>query len=178
MLTGIVIAGGKSSRMGQNKALMNFKGKRLIDNAISVINPLVDTVIISSNDLLPDISYLQIQDKYTGIGPISGLYSCLLASNSECNLIIPCDVPLVSAQFYEDLIDSIKGYDAVIPRLPDGKLEPLVAIYSKNILEIIHQQILEKNYKLINLFSLIKVKYIDVKDTSMFKNVNRPEDIE
>ncbi len=177
-LTGIVIAGGKSSRMGQNKALMNFNGKRLIDNAIDIIRPIVDTIFVSSNELLSNIEYPLLKDKYQNIGPISGLYSCLVESKTEYNIIIPCDVPLVTTQFYLELIKQFNGYDAVIPKLPNGKIEPLVAIYSKSILKVVHEQIQAKNYKLVNLFSLIKVKYVDVNDSSMFKNVNKPTDIE
>ncbi|MBI9069458.1 MAG: NTP transferase domain-containing protein [Salinivirgaceae bacterium] len=174
-ITGIVIAGGKSSRMGTNKALIEYKGKRLIDNAFSIIKPLVQEVIISSNVEIK--GYEVYKDALTEIGPIGGLYTGLQNSTTEINLIIPCDVPNVTTEFYSSLLANSDGYDAIIPRLKDGKVEPLIGIYSKTILKTIEKQIYAKDYKLVNLLNLLHVKYVDVSDVSIFENINNLNDL-
>lgn len=176
-ITGIVIAGGKSSRMGTNKALIKYNGKMLIEHTISIIQPLVTKIIISSNVSILKSKYQNIADTIIGIGPIGGLYSSMLESDTELNLIIPCDVPHVKTELYQQLIENSHNVDAVIPRLPNGKLEPLVASYNKSILPIIEHSINNGDYKLINLLSRLNVKYIDVVDEEQFKNINTPNDI-
>lgn len=174
-VTGIILSGGKSSRMGQNKALMNFKGTRLIDNAISIIKPYVNKLLLSTN-IAFNLNIIEVADEYPNIGPIGGIYSCLKNSTTEKNLIIPCDVPNIPGHLYEQILKESNNFDAVIPKLANGKLEPLVAFYSSSILPIIERQIQLNDYKLVNLFSKLKVKYINVNDSSFFKNINTPED--
>lgn len=176
-VTGIVIAGGKSSRMGTNKALVIYKDKKLIEHVISIIEPLVSQIVISSNTPLLPLQYKNIADKIKDIGPIGGLYSSLLASNTEVNLILPCDVPHIKTELLQQLIDNCKNVDAVIPRLPSGKLEPLVACYNKSIMPFIKKAINLGDYKLVNLLSIINVKYIDIAEVDQFKNVNTPGDV-
>lgn len=176
-ITGIVIAGGKSSRMHTNKALINYHGIRLIDNAIQVIEDVSSEILVSSNIPIDKISYPIVIDEIPDIGPIGGLYSCLLASRTEQNVIIPCDVPNLNAELYQLLIKNAENVDAVIPRLPNGKVEPLVAFYKKSILPIIKLSIDNKDYKLVNFLSKINVKFIDIEDIRMFKNLNSPEDL-
>jgi len=177
-ITGIILSGGKSSRMGSNKAFLNYQGELLIHRAISILKPLCSEIIISSNITDERLgNYPVIPDEIADIGPIGGIWSCLKASKSSINLVIPCDVPHVSTKLYEQLLNQFKGYDAVIPELPDGKLEPLIACYQSSIISNIEEQIREKDYKLINLLGKLNVKYVKVTEVAMFKNLNTPLDI-
>ncbi len=176
-ITGIVIAGGKSSRMGQNKALIKYGSIRLIDNAIEILQNFTQNILISSNVSIQNVSYPIISDEFKNIGPIGGLYSSLKESKSELNIIIPCDVPNVNIGLYNKMIELCVDVDAVIPELPNGKLEPLIACYKKKILPIIDESICNNDYKLVNLLLKIKVRYIDVLDIEQFKNINSPEDL-
>ena len=176
-ITAIVIAGGKSSRMGTNKALIEYGGKRLIEIAIKIIQPYTQNVIISSNSPIPHITYPLFTDEYSEIGPISGLYTCLKASKTELNLVIPCDVPHIKANTYRKLLDNSEGFDAVIPRLPNGKIEPLVACYKKSVLPVVLGQINLEDYKMVHLLDKLKVNYIDFEDVKQFKNMNTPNDL-
>ncbi len=176
-ITGIVIAGGKSSRMGQDKATIKYKGIRLIDYAINILQKYTQNILISSNNHISNIKHTVIPDKYKNIGPISGLYSCLKASKTELNIIIPCDVPDLNHRLYKILIENSKNVDAVIPRLPNGKLEPLIGCYKKAILPIIKNCINQNDYKLVNLLLKIKVKYIEIDDIEQFKNINTTNDL-
>ncbi len=176
-ITGIVIAGGKSSRMGYNKILLNYNGKRLIDNAIHVLESLSDNVIISANDEIEGINYPLIKDEFPEIGPISGLYSGLKASQTEINLVIPVDVPNLNSNFYGKLLHDLENYETIVPRLPDGKLEPLIACYTRSIVPKVYNSIINKDYKLVNLIKQLRVKYFDITDADIFKNLNSPEDL-
>lgn len=176
-ITGIVIAGGKSSRMGQNKALIQYKGKRLIDSAIEMLINFTDSILVSSNEQLKDIHYPIIEDEFDNLGPIGGLYSCLLASDTDCNMVIPCDAPNVSIKLYNELLIDCEQYDAVIPVLLDGKYEPLVACYNKSILPLIEDAIKAIDYKMVNLINRANVKFVRVNDIEQFKNINTPHDL-
>ncbi len=176
-ITAIVIAGGKSSRMGQNKALISYKGTRLIDKAILLMENYTQQVLISSNVPIQNISYPIVADEFAEIGPIGGLYSCLKASNAELNIVVPCDVPHIQSDIYDDIIEVSNSFDAVIPRLPNGKLEPIIACYKKSILPIIEECIKANDYKMINLLAKLNVKYIDILYTEQFMNMNTPNDL-
>jgi len=176
-VTGIILAGGKSSRMGSNKALMLYKNQRLIDIAISVVKPLVNEILVSSNELIPNLSNRIISDVFENTGPIGGLYSCLKESNTDINLVIPCDVPLVSTSFYSLMLEKIESFDAVIPRHSKGKLEPLIGIYHKNVLPMMEEQINQHVYKLVNLLERLNVCYIVIPKSADLKNLNYPTDL-
>lgn len=176
-ITGIILAGGKSIRMGKNKALVKYKQKRLIDWAINIINPLVDYLIISSNEPIPKVPYLMVKDEIENIGPIGGLYSALKKSQTKVNIIIACDTPKIPSELYEKLILKSKGYDAVIPVHEDGTYEPMVALYSKKILKIIEKQIANKDYKMQNLIAKLKICKYKLTHSKPFMNMNTPTDL-
>ena len=179
-ITGIIIAGGKSSRMGTDKAFVNYNNKTLIEYAVSVINPVVDTIIISSNKPNKIKGFKVVSDIYKNIGPVAGLYSCLKVTQTEANIIIPCDTPKLTTVLYKQLLTEYqkqKNIVAVVPRLPDGKIEPLIGVYSKSILFEIENSIAVGDYKLVNLLSKINTKYIDITDIEQFKNINTPADL-
>jgi len=178
--TGIIIAGGKSSRIGTDKAFISYNNKMLIEYAISVIKPIADTIIISSNTPEKIKKFKVITDIYKNIGPVAGLYSCLKASQTDVNIVIPCDTPQLTTALYKQMLSEFQKYknlDAVVPRLPDGKVEPLIAVYSKKILPEIEKSIAVDDYKLVNLLSKINTKYVDITDIEQFKNINTPADL-
>lgn len=98
-ITGIILAGGKSSRMGQNKALLDFKGKTVIEHVISTVSNLFNRVIIITNSPA-DYTHLGFEiftDFYANLGPLAGIHSGLVNSKTERNFIISCDIPLVTS---------------------------------------------------------------------------------
>jgi len=175
--SGLVIAGGKSQRMGTNKALMIYDGERLIDRAIGILKPIAQEVILISNLRIDGIDIPQSVDTIKEIGPLGGLFTGLSKITNEYAFVIPCDVPLINTSVYQMLTKHIQGFDAVVPQLPDGSIEPLIAIYSKPILSEIKQQIELKNYKLTDLLKRIKVNFIQVNEMYLFKNLNTPNDL-
>lgn len=109
--TGVVLAGGKSSRMGQNKALMTFRNTRLIDNAMSVLSEISTNQVQISGKIE---GYKAVADQVSNFGPMAGICSMVL-SNQECKrwLFLPVDMPLITSDALQQLIDGSSGQEAV-----------------------------------------------------------------
>lgn len=178
-VTGIILAGGKSSRLGTNKALLRVGGTRLIDRAIQLLEPICDEILVMSNIALPDIKYPIIADEHKNIGPIAGIQVGLAHSKSDKNIVLACDMPNIKQSFLHALLDdSMDDYQAIIPRHKDGSLEPLMGIYHKSLLSEFEQQIRDGQYKIISRFSEFKINYFSIEDETIFKNLNTPDDLD
>jgi molybdopterin-guanine dinucleotide biosynthesis protein A len=123
-----------------------------------------------------------VADEIPDCGPISGILSCLKKSETDWNFIISVDTPFVTSDFITFLVAQAENFDAVIPDNA-GYKEPLVALYNKKCLPIIEEQIARQQYKIHYLISLLNSRYINVNKwegylPKLFKNLNRPEDIQ
>ena len=182
-ITGIILAGGKSSRMGTDKALIKMGDKNLLETAIEICKPVCKSIIISSNN--PEhgkYGYPVIHDEIKDCGPLGGIYSCLKQSATGWNFIISVDSPFVTSEFIQFLSTQSKNYDVVVPVHLNGK-EPLIALYNKKCLPIIEKQIEFQQFKMHHLLTLLKPLYFDAsewvkKTPHLFKNLNSPEDVD
>lgn len=182
-LTGIILSGGKSSRIGQEKGASILNGKPLIEYPVSVLSQICEHIIISANT--GDYDYLGnpvITDEVTGVGPIGGIYSCLKASNTDDNIILSCDMPLIPSILLQYIFSEKVGYDAVVPifnKFP----EPLCAYYNKSIVNELAKSIQDQNYKLQEFFKRINVKFLKIDSSlhfyndNLFTNINSQEDL-
>ena len=130
--TGIILAGGKSSRMGQNKALMFLNGKRIIEYVYEMFQSFCDEIIISTNTP-EEYDFLKCKkqiDFYKNIGPIAGLDAGLKASSNEINFITSCDTPFVSREMFLFLHENAKKYDIITPA-HNGITEPIIGMFKK-----------------------------------------------
>lgn len=181
-ITGIILAGGKSSRMGTDKVLLEIDKKTLLERAIELLKPFCTTLIISSNN--PDhkkIEYEFIPDEIKNCGPIAGVYTCLKKSKTEWNFVISVDSAYVELDFVKFLISKIDEFNAVVPIHKKGK-EPLIALYNKSSLKEIARRIENGNYKMYHLLDALNTKFVDsnnwnTKYPKLFHNINRPEDL-
>ncbi len=176
-ITGIVLAGGESSRMGEDKSQMLISEQQLIEFSLNALKPFCQELIISSNkEVHKSYGFKTISDKQNKIGPISGIQSALANSKTDYIIILPCDSPMVKQAFVEFLISKIDNeIDALVPKY-QNHLEPLFAIYHKRILPIVDQQIAKQDYRLTNLLKQIRTETFEVQDRSCFVNINTPED--
>ena len=180
-ITGIILAGGQNTRMGTDKALIQFNGKTLLENAIEICRPVCQTIIISSNNSDHENFGCQIiRDEIKNCGPLSGIYSCLKKSDTSWNFVISVDSAFIPPDFAAFLISEIGDFDAVVPFHENGK-EPLVALYNKNCVSVIQENIELNDFKLQNLLNVLNTKFVDVekwlkKYPEIFRNLNRPED--
>ena len=180
-ISGFVLAGGKSSRMGTDKALLMFQGEPLLQRMKNLIEPICDQVFISSGN--PEYSNFDaplIPDIFSGCGPIAGLYSSLEYSSTDWNLFVSVDVPFVNEELIRLLIANAFGCDCVIPQHESG-VEPLVAMYNRSCLPVLEEMIKTGNFKLQNLISILDAKYLNCNDLiqkypRLFHNLNRMDD--
>ena len=179
-VTAIVLAGGRSSRMGTDKSLLNVNGKPLIQHIVDQLDGCFDEVIISANanqnfDFLGKRVVADIEE---GRGPLMAIYSCLHASKSEWNFITACDVPTVNLQFVEYILTLSKENDIVIPISGQNKFEPLFAVYNKRVLPIMEGLLKEGNSRIIGLLDYVKAKYVNIEGEEWFLNLNYKDDFE
>ena len=185
----IILAGGKSSRLGRSKPLQVIGGKSLIQWVVDRLAVFSTEIVIATarGEVIPYSSFVRIKtvaDIYHRKGPLAGIYSGLIASSSSRAIVVGCDTPFLSVGLLEYMIQICSTFDVIVPRIKN-KVEPLCAVYSKNCLGPI-QGLLEQNELMINkLFSMVKVKYVeeneinrfDTKHLSFF-NINSQADLE
>ena len=174
----IVLAGGNSSRMEQDKSMLSIEGLPLIEHVCNQLQPHFDAILVSTNE--PDkhafLGYPTIADKETGQGPMMGIKSALEASDYDLNFVIACDIPDVSVNFMHHLLDEADGYDAVVPRSSPDKIEPLFAVYNKSIIPHIEKALSESRRSVRSAFEHANVNYIDIPDDINLHNLNTPDD--
>ena len=138
LLTAVVLAGGKSTRMGRSKALVTIKGKEMLAWIVEGLKPVVNEVIVVAKDESTKSSYQKIVPKDVKIvmdvmgldGPLVGIYSAFLEVMSEYAYVHPIDSPVINKDVIEYLFQKAYGYDASIVRWDDGAIEPMHAVYN------------------------------------------------
>jgi len=188
-MTSIILAGGKSSRLGRSKALQVIDGKSLIQWVIDRLAILSTEIIIATahGEAIPCSSAVMIKtaaDIYLGGGPFVGIYSGLIASSSSRAIVVGCDTPFLSVSLLEYMTQICSTFDVVVPRIKN-KLEPLCAVYSKNCLAPIQGLLEQDELRISELFSMVKVKYVEEDELNRFDpkhlsffNINSQDDLE
>jgi len=174
----VVLAGGKSSRMGEDKSLMRLEGRTLIERVVEQLHPLLDEVVIGANDTekLEFLKLRVIADEITDHGPLMGLVSCLFQSRFDLNFVTGCDIPEMNQGLIEKMITEAGGVDAVVPRSQDGRVEPLFAIYRKSVVEPARALLAAGKRKMTDLLARARVKYVDMPAGDWCRNLNTMED--
>ncbi len=185
-ITGIILAGGKSSRFGSNKALAKFNGTPLIERAAGVLGRIFKNLMIITNSPL-EYSYLKIplyQDIVKGLGPVGGIYTGLDALDDGWAFFCACDMPFINEGLVRYIAGVRDGYDAVVPKV-DWKIEPLHALYSKRCLPAIKELIYKKEYQTIKAFNNLNVRFVEEEEIitcdpelKTFLNVNKQDELE
>lgn len=185
-LTGIILSGGKNSRMGTNKAFLKIDGNRLIDKILNIYKNIFTEIIIVTNDPLSYVEFsdtIIVTDIYKGKGPLGGIYTGLFYSNNEYAFISACDMPSLNKDFILYMTEQqTSKFDIIVPQLPAG-FQPLHAVYSRRCLPSIKKLILSDKLKIDSFFKEMrllkiteeKIKPFD-KDGRLFLNINTPED--
>lgn len=183
-VTGIILAGGKSSRMGTDKGLQELCGKPLISYSIRLLSELCSTIIISSSsDAYKSFGYKTVADEIPGIGPMGGVFSVLKQSKTDKNLVLSCDLPFVSKELLLFILKNSEGYQVAVPWEGDQHYEPLCGFYHLSVLEQMQGFIQNGNYKLPDLFKEISInrlvinKELDFYTEELFLNVNSKHDL-
>jgi molybdopterin-guanine dinucleotide biosynthesis protein A len=176
--TAIIMAGGKSRRMGQDKSMLMVNGEPVIKHIFEQLRPHFSQILVSSDDVLR-YSFLGVQivqDEDTGKGPLMGIASTLRASANQINFVIACDIPEVDLHFVRQMVRESNGFDAVVPQSGPSQYEPLFAVYKKSTLPAIDHAMASGNYRITEALGDCKVNYIDLANSQQLKNLNTMKD--
>lgn len=192
-VTGIILSGGKSSRMGTNKSLLKIGDRTVIEIMAQLMKSVFENVIISTSTK-EEYSFLNCPmaaDIYIHSGPLAGIHAALMESTTERNFVISCDVPLMSREMIEYFVEYKTEKPILISRAA-GYLQPLVGIYMKRLLPLI-ENILSENEnksdekkKHLSLHALIDKTDTEIIDVTtlpfysdkLFFNLNNKDDFE
>ncbi len=182
-VTGIILAGGKSSRMGTEKGLLSINGKKMVERVAEAISAITDQCIIVSNTA--DYQFLNrpvYPDVYPDTGPLGGIYTGLLHTQTDWNLVVACDMPLVTGVLLEKILQHTAGALLVVPRV-NGQIQPLCAGYHRGIREKLHHCILEQTFtmqQVIRQFgdAVCIVDCSGTQEEKNFVNINTPAELE
>lgn len=184
-VSGVILAGGKSSRYGRNKAFVQYGGIALIERVTGVLSGLFEKLFLITNS--PDeYAYLNIpmkRDIIKGLGPLGGIYTALQTIPTPYGFFVACDMPFLNPALISYMIDQREEYDVVAPKI-DWKIEALHALYKRTCLPEVDRLIRHHQYQAIRFFDRVSVRYVGEEevrglDPSLrsFLNINCPEDL-
>ncbi len=181
---GVVLAGGQSSRMGQDKALLPFEGKPLLAHAIDVLRPHTDEVIVIGDPVKYDqFGILTLADDMPGSGPLGGVLTAIRYAWYDRLIVLGCDMPRITAQLLLYLKASYQeGDHAVVPQC-DGHLQPLAAIYGRGCRTVFADQLSKGDRSMAAAIERVRTRYIQVCPgeeswpEDLFRNINTPYDL-
>jgi len=184
-ITGIILAGGKNLRMGENKAFLQVNGQRIIDRIGKLFSDLFDEILLVTNSPLEylDLNLRMVADLTPGKGALGGIYTGLFHASYSHAFVAACDMPFLNKALISHLIDLSPSYDIVIPKTEDG-LQPLHAIYSQKCLSFMEDLLRKNDLKIIDFFHRVKKREVPTQEIlpldpklASFLNVNTPEDL-
>ncbi len=182
LCTGIILAGGKSSRMGKDKGVLTVNGTMMVEHVIHSLNKNVSSIIIvANNDNYNQFGFPVVKDVIHECGPMGGIYSGLLHSQTDLNIIVSCDIPFVSSELIEALSSAPDDCDIVVPQL-NGELEPLCARYRKGCALRMATYLDSGMLRLRSALQDFKLRILDPWSISGFDpnqlaNINTPEEL-
>ena len=174
----IILAGGKSTRMNGNKALLPVSGINLIEKTARTMEQYFEEIHISSSsmEIFDFLPYHVVMDEKPDMGPLMGILSGLRASRFPINFIIACDIPDINVSLIEKMVPYTEKYDVVIPFSEDNKFEPLFAFYSKRVIPIIENILAQGIRKISKLYDRCHTKYLPFEDNGWYHNLNTKKD--
>jgi molybdenum cofactor guanylyltransferase len=184
-MTGVILSGGKSSRMGENKAFIPVNGERLIDRTVRLFRAIFKEVIIVTTSPLDylDQDATIVTDIFPEKGALGGIYTGLFYAHEEHAFVAACDMPFLSRVFMEHMISQAADYDIIVPATPDG-LQPLHAVYTRRCLPVIRGLIGRNRLKISGFYPGHRLVTISPEvihsfdpEGRMFLNVNTQDDL-
>lgn len=173
----VIFAGGKSSRMGKDKALLPFgKYSTLAEFQQVKLNTLFDKVYISAKENKFDFDCMVIEDNYTDNSPLVGLISVFETLGVEEVFILSVDAPFVNKETIQKLLSHNKStLDVIVAQSPSG-VQPLCGFYKKSILPLAYAQLEKGNHRLGDLLRLANTLFVKFDEDDFFTNLNHPEE--
>ncbi|SMB99096.1 molybdenum cofactor guanylyltransferase [Thermanaeromonas toyohensis ToBE] len=183
---GIVLAGGRSTRMGTNKALLSLGQETMIGRVVGLLKLLFPEIILVTNEpeLYQDLQVKLVQDIFPAQGPLSGIHAGLLVSPYWYNFVVACDMPFLNLELITFMVKEAQGFDGAVPRLR-GSYQPLHAVYSRSCLLPIESCLKRKLTQVIAFYPAVRLRLLEAEvlrrfgdlDTIFF-NINTPADLD
>ena len=190
MVSGVALAGGRSKRLGRNKAVEKIGGQSLIERVVGKLSQVTSetVVVVAEESRAADLNLppwvRTAADLYPGTGSLGGIFTGLSAVKGNYGVVVACDMPFLNVDLIRFMLDIVSDYDAVVPRL-QGRPEPLHAVYSKSCVGPIEHCLQADQLKIAIFFEQINVAYLEEDDIEAFDpshlsffNVNTQEDLD
>jgi molybdopterin-guanine dinucleotide biosynthesis protein A len=183
-ITGILLAGGQSRRMGNDKGMIGVGGRPLYQYPLKVLGQICDKVLISTcrgSDYQE--KYPVLCDEIPGKGPIGGICTCLKKSVTDLNIVLSCDMPMINKELLEYLVEKCTGYDMAVPVHERDITEPLCGVYRKAVADKLEQLISKQVYAVHAVFELVKCNLVTISEalpfykSCLFMNINDAKDL-
>jgi len=184
MVSGVILAGGNSSRMKSNKALLPYDGERFLERVYRIMSTIFADVILVTNDpeLYTFIPCRKVSDIFSGKGALAGIHAGLIRSATPYVFVVACDMPNLNEALIRRVVSEISGQDVIIPE-SDGGLEPLHAAYGKGALPVMEAALSRGKKKIVDCFPLLRTTVVSRHEVAAidpgfrsFKNINTPEE--
>lgn len=170
-----ILCGGKSSRMQSEKGLVLYQNKPFVEHIIDAVLPISENIqLITNTNDYDYLGYKKVKDVIADIGPLGGIYTALVHSETEMNLILSCDIPLISTEILQELIEK-HGTNFDVSVFEDtNRMHPLIGMYSNRILAVLKKAIDGNDLKMMRFISTVKHQLILITDEKrhLFKNIN------
>jgi molybdenum cofactor guanylyltransferase len=181
----VILAGGRSRRMGRDKAGLPARGRTLIEHLVLRLAPAVDeTIIVGGSTRLPLDGVRQIDDCYPGLGPLAGMHAGFVAAEHSLVWVVACDLPDVAPGLLPVLLDLAIDHEAVVPRV-DGEPQAVCALYRRSLATRVEGLLRRDDHSVKNLLRSCRVRYVDGAELraadpelGSFRNINTPADYE
>ena len=185
-ITGFVLAGGQSSRMGRDKALIELGGRTLLERALETASGVAGEVRIVGERAKYGAFGEVVEDVFSERGPLGGIHAALVSSSTDCNLILGVDLPLVTARFLQFLVGVARETEALVTvPVVGGKFEPLCAVYRKGFAGVAEHALAEGRNGVHELFSETVTRVVSEEEMvqtgfslEIFRNLNTPDEVE
>lgn len=182
-----VLAGGRSSRMGEDKAFITLAGRTLLEAALAKASAVADAVyLVGPAAKFSGLGIPLVEDRFSGAGPLAGIHAALSATTGELNLVMGLDTPFLSEEFLRYLVQQAQDFGATVtvPRAA-GHFEPLCAVYRREFAAVAEAALRRGEYRIAPLFAQVRCHVIEEDEiarfepgAAMFDNLNTPEDLQ
>jgi molybdopterin-guanine dinucleotide biosynthesis protein A len=182
-ITGVILAGGKSSRMGTDKALLKLDGRPFVAHVASALQAVFDQVFLVANDA-STYGFLKLEtfgDVYRDCGPLGGIHSALVHADGGDVFVSACDTPFITRDLVKYIVEFQSGASAKIPSL-NQQLHPLCGLYTQNCLPMIAKRLESRRLRVLDFIEEVQATVIPISPElpfykeDLFSNLNTPED--
>ena len=179
---GLILAGGGSRRVQPDKCWRQVDGIPMIGRGVRAVAPVVDETLVVGGSQAPERTQL-VPDEDSGAGPLAAIAAGMRAAPADLYLVASCDIPLVTSELLQYLVDSAGDGDAVVPVVAAGR-EPLCAVYARRCLPAINRALASGRRRVDSFYGDVQVRWVGETELSqfgsperLFFNVNTPDDL-